>query len=250
MTTRRQLLALLLLLATPAYAGRFDACTDFVRYGDPGGSGTPLCRLGYAALHDNERKISLWVVERLTAEQVAATMDRTDNFRPDMDVPEGSRASLLDYRGSGYDRGHLAPAADMRWSPVAMSESFLLSNMVPQVGTGMNRGIWKDLEAHVRDWATERGEVYVFTGPAFGPVRVVIGPSDVEVPAVMYKVVFDPIRVDAIAFLMPNRVLDRDTLPVYRVSIDTVEQATGLDFLSVLRDDVEVQLESSTYQMW
>jgi endonuclease G len=88
---------------------------------------------------------------------------RKDNFRSDPKVKTGS-AALSDYKGSGYDRGHLAPAADFKWSATAMSESFYMSNMSPQV-PGFNRGIWKNIESTVRNWAVENDEIYIVTGP-------------------------------------------------------------------------------------
>ncbi len=102
-----------------------------------------------------------WVIHLLTQDRVAGSFERTDNFRPDPKVITGS-ASLADYKGSGYDRGHLAPAADMKWSENVMSESFFMSNMSPQK-PGFNRGIWKSLESIVRTWAIENDEIYIVT---------------------------------------------------------------------------------------
>lgn len=95
----------------------------------------------------------------LTGDRVNGTIGRTDNFRPDPLVETGS-ASLADYKGSGYDRGHLAPAGDMKWSQKVMSESFFMSNMSPQT-PGFNRGIWRSLESLVRTWAAENEDIYV-----------------------------------------------------------------------------------------
>jgi len=125
-----------------------------------GAEGTPLCREGYAVLHDDARRVPAWSAYRLTALKATACLDRTDNFRPDENVPTSGRAQLADYRGSGYDRGHIVPAGNMQWSPKAMSESLLLSNMAPQLGS-FNRGIWKQLETRVRIWARDRGELIV-----------------------------------------------------------------------------------------
>ncbi|GAH82191.1 unnamed protein product, partial [marine sediment metagenome] len=104
-----------------------------------------------------------WVLYKLTAERVKGSYKRTNDFRPDPMVKTGS-ATLSDYKGSGYDRGHLAPAGDMKWSTTAMSESFYMSNMSPQ-NPGFNRGIWKKLEGQVRTWATDNEEIYIVTGP-------------------------------------------------------------------------------------
>ena len=118
---------------------------------------------GFALLYSEEHEQPYWVAYLLTDNEVRGTHTRTDNFRADPQVHTGS-ASLEDYRGTGYDRGHLAPAADMKWSSAAMSESFLMSNMTPQRPRS-NRGIWKRLEAWVRDQALQDQKVYVVTGP-------------------------------------------------------------------------------------
>ncbi len=106
---------------------------------------------GFALLYSEPHEQPAWVAYLLTDDEVQGTLSRTNNFRADPGISTGS-AALSDYRGSGYDRGHLAPAADMKWSSAAMSESFLMSNMTPQV-PGFNRGIWKKLEAWVREQA-------------------------------------------------------------------------------------------------
>ncbi len=95
------------------------------------------------------------------------TIPRTEDFRVDHDLSQGSRSKLKDYKGSGFDRGHLAPAGAMKWDDRAMSESFLLSNMAPQVGSSFNRHIWKSLEGKVRKWTKKKGELYVVTGPVY-----------------------------------------------------------------------------------
>jgi endonuclease G len=173
-------------------------------------------------------------------------MARTNNFQPDPDLDEGERAELSDYKGSGYDRGHMAPAGDMRWNPDAMSESFYLSNMVPQVGKGMNQGIWKDLEEKVRLWALDRGEVFIYTGPIYAvtPSKT-IGENKVAVPSHLYKIVYDPARVEAIAFIMPNVKLKASDMPNYIVTVREVEAKTGLDFLSRLRPKIEDMVETA-----
>ena len=154
---------------------------------------------------------------------------RTDDFRRDRAVTTGS-ATLADYRHSGYDRGHLAPAAAMAWSQGVMSESFYLSNMSPQ-DPGFNRGIWRQLEARVRDWADLHGEVFVVTGPVLESELPTIGPSGVSVPAYYYKVVVDlrPPGVEGIGFILPNGSANQ-SIGRYTVSIDSVEAFTGIDF--------------------
>ena len=120
--------------------------------------------LGYTLSYNEEAEQPSWVAYELTRDEVLAdNAEREDNFREDKAVRTGS-ATLADYRGSGYDRGHMAPAADFKWSEEAMSGTFYLSNMSPQTGA-LNRGLWADLEAIVRQMAVDNEKVYVVTGP-------------------------------------------------------------------------------------
>lgn len=160
-------------------------------------------------------------------------------------MKEGERAELSDYRGSGFDRGHMAPAADMKWDQQAMVECFYLSNMVPQVGKGMNQGIWMQLEGHVREWAINRGQVYIITGPVYdGGFKKTVGKNKVAVPTHLYKIVYDPYKAEAIAFIMPNEPLKTEDMPKYIVTIRDVEAKTGLDFLSNIDKQVQEVIEN------
>lgn len=247
------ILASLVFLA-PAYALGLGlkGCEEHVAYGAPSREAVLLCRAGYALSHDPEHKVPDWVAYHLTREKVQGTEQRSEDFRPDPDLEEGERAELADYAGSGYDRGHMAPAGSMAWSPQAMSESFLLSNMAPQIGIGFNRHIWKSLESRVRRWTKARGELYVVTGPIYqGAAFKFIGDDQVAVPTHFYKVIFDPITVEAIAFVLPHERLKTRDLPKYIVSVDKVEAMTGLDFLSRLNDEVEALVEHKKQEtMW
>ena len=150
-----------------------------------------------------------------------------------------------DYRKSGYDRGHLAPAADMGFSARTMADSFYMSNMSPQKPQ-FNRGVWKDLEEQVRRFALDEGEIYVVTGPILPAVKTItIGSSRVTVPTHFYKVVYDltpPQKM--IAFILPNAG-SRADLRTFAVTVDQVEERTGLDFFSVLPEEKQRRLEST-----
>lgn len=235
-----------LLFQVPALAGPFDRCQEYVKYGTPSEKGDLLCRVGYALAHNPEHKTPDWVAEHLTREKARAVLARSNDFQPDPDLEPGQRAELADYKNSGYDRGHMAPAGDMRWDKEAMSESFFLSNMSPQIGPGMNRGIWKNLEEKVRLWAIKRGELYIFTGPIYanGSSEKTIGSDKVAVPTHFYKIIFDPVRVEAIAFILPNQSLKAKDLPNYIVSVHEVEAQTGLNFLSNIDEPVQQLVES------
>jgi endonuclease G len=250
-----RLLFVLVLVAgfvVPTQAQTVVGCEQHVRYGAPSDEEIILCRLGYALSYDTEHKVADWVAYHLDRDKVRGQHPRKDNFQPDQDVPVGARSEPKDYKGSGFDRGHMVPAAAMKWSPQAMSESFLLTNMAPQVGNGFNRHIWARLERHVREWASERGDLYVVTGPVYdpGPLKK-IGDNKISVPSHFYKVIFDPTRVEAIAFTLPNKSTPTSELPSFINTVDEVETKTGLDFLSELSDQVETLVESARAEaMW
>lgn len=231
--------ACLLLVATLAGQARasnggFEKCKEYILLGVPGLDGQPLCRIGYALAHDPIKKTPLWVIERLSRERAMAKATRKDKFAPDPDLKKGERAELRDYVKSGLDRGHMAPNADFNWNAEAAEQSFYLSNMVPQVGRGMNQGIWKELESAVRLWAVRRGEIFVYTGPIYeGRIRT-IGKGKVAMPTSLYKIVYDPATQESVAFIMPNKRLRVADLMSYVTTIEEVESRTGLVFLSTI----------------
>ncbi len=198
----------------------------------------------YTLSYSEKHEQAFWVAYKLTAGHLTGTVSRTDNFRSDSKVKTGS-ASLADYKGSGYDRGHLAPAADFKWSPVVMSESFYMSNMSPQ-HPSFNRGIWKKLEGTVRNWAADNEEIYVVTGPVLTGTYPAIGPNHVSIPEYYYKVILDykEPELKGIGFIMPNMKSGR-SLQSYAVTIDEVERVTGIDFFHALDDAIEEQIEST-----
>ncbi len=157
--SKQLFLALVLIFSSFSFAlaGRIEDCAEYSQLGVPGQQGEMLCRKGYLLAHSADKKTPIWVIEHLTAERASAKkVGRYGKFQPDPDLAQGKRAELSDYKNSGYDRGHMAPAADMKWNQDAMIQCFYLSNMVPQVGKYMNQGIWKVLEEDVRTWAITR----------------------------------------------------------------------------------------------
>ena len=154
-------------------------------------------------------------------------------------------AGNQDYAKSGYDRGHLAPAADMSWSEKVMQESFYFSNMSPQL-PGFNRGIWKRLEEQVRDWALLYDSIYIVTGPVLSPDLSYIGPNKVSVPKYYFKALISIKERKGIAFYMPNQKSEA-ALMNYAVSIDSLESILGLDLFHLLPDQLEQQLESKRH---
>ncbi len=199
----------------------------------------------YALKYCEEFEQARWVAYVLRPCMISGAVSRTNDFRPDPLVKTGS-ASPEDYRGSGFDRGHLVPAADMKSSRKCMSETFYMSNMSPQ-RPAFNRGIWKELENLVRRWVRRDGELLIVTGPVLSSGGLsVIGQSRVAVPDLFYKVVLDyrEPEIKAIAFVLPNEK-SREALSAFAVCVDRVEELTGIDFYAGLPDDVEERLESS-----
>jgi endonuclease G len=208
---------------------------------DPAGV---LSYAGFTLKYNEEFEQAEWVAYELTDEEVRGSFDRSEDFRSDPRVLTGS-ADPDDYRGSGFDRGHLAPAGDMKWSDQAMSESFLMTNMSPQ-RPGFNRGIWRKLEEQVREWVEEDGELWVVTGPVLtdGPYQE-IGDNEVAVPKRFYKVLLDyrEPELKAVGFVLPNEAASLP-LAAFAVTVDQVEGITGLDFFAALPDPIEERLES------
>lgn len=212
-----------------------DKCPQFSFEGAPISSITKnddyLCKQNYAIHYREDTKTPEYVVEHPTKDAVSGPAKRKDNFRPDPDVPKAGSATLADYssEGSTYDRGHMVPAGDNTQSVAIMSESFFLTNMVPQVGNN-NRGIWKQLETAVRNWVLEGKNVYVSSGSIYDAGYKSIGPGKVGVPTRLFKVIFDVTDNRAIGFIFPNTALDVKDLPKYAVSIEAVERVTGIKF--------------------
>jgi len=199
--------------------------------------------VAYSLVYDEVHEQAKWVAYELTAKETHKLYDRTNHFLVDPSVKTGS-ACDADYKGSGYDRGHLAPAADMGWSATSMTESFYFSNMSPQTPS-FNRGIWKKLEELVRIWANELDTIYIVTGPVLTPGLTSIGGNKVSVPDYYYKVILDiyPTK-KAIGFILPNEGSSA-SLKSYAVSVDVVEKMTGIDFFSLLPDNVETKVEAT-----
>ena len=186
-----------------------------------------------------------WVAYRLSADNMNGPfVSRTDNFRTDPLVKTGS-AELSDYKRSGYDRGHLVPAGDMNFNEQAMSETFFMSNMSPQVHN-FNGGVWRELEEQTRDWVRKFKNINVVTGPILTEEpKDKIGNNDVAVPIAYFKVLLtEGSSPRAIGFILNNEASDNH-LSDFMVSIDDVENRTGLDFFNgMLSSQEENRLES------
>jgi endonuclease G len=170
-----------------------------------GGRIAEVCFSQFGVFHSGITATPLFVGQRLTADLVAKaqTIDRNDVFKAETRLPASDRAELSHYRGSGFDRGHMAPAADMA-TDLANDESFSLANMVPQY-SALNRGAWADIEETTRKLATRYGEVFVVTGPAFTGSKLARVGNRVFVPTSVYKAVYIPATGQTSAWWADNR---------------------------------------------
>lgn len=225
------LLWCLLLLTLQALANPIDdKCPEHVIFGAPivvEGDNQYLCREGYGVNYSYKTKTPIYVVERITKDELVSVVKRQNNFHEDLEIPEQYRSTLSDYSGGIWDRGHLAPAADFGYSKSAMSDSFLMSNMVPQNKT-LNRGTWAYLESYVRDLAYS-GDVYVITGTIYGKNYKSIG-NGVGIPNSMYKIIIQPKFTKIIAYNFPNTPIDLKNFNNYRVSVKQIEKLSGVNF--------------------
>ena len=208
---------------------------------------------GYTVSYNADYRIANWVAYVLTDKEARSDKaERQNKFVVDPLV-KGASATNEDYTRTGYDRGHLAPAGDMKWSEKAMRESFYLSNITPQK-PGLNRGIWKELEEQIRLWARENGAVLIATGPVIPDEELSrLGKNRVGVPRHFYKVLCMVVnnRLEGVGFLFENRDYGTTPLRQLMVPIDSVEQVTGIDFFPVLPDAEERQMEATVHtDLW
>jgi len=211
----------------------------------PSGDKEIVKHIAYTLSYCDKYKQPYWVAYILTKTEVEAKDNpRKNNFREDPDVPTGS-AVPADYAKSGYDKGHMAPAGDFSWSEQAMSESFYMSNMSPQV-PNLNRGLWSKLEAHVREWAVANDTVCIIVGPVLTSVTEFIGEKNkIGVPKYYYKVILDASvkgGFKAIAFIMPNEKIEGDFFR-FAVSVDSVEKVTGYHFFPSLNQKIIKEID-------
>ena len=215
----------------------FSACRQFFAGGrppvvSPRPTHRALCYEAFAILHSGESKTAVFVAERLNQASIAdADEKRTNKFFPDARLRSAERATLDDYKGSGFDRGHLAPAGDMP-SAQSMAQSFSLANMVPQAPEH-NRGAWaKSVEEATRKYASRAtGDVYVITGPVYDPSIAQsqgIGAGQVRVPKYLFKLVYDQDANRAWAHWHLNDEATRGSKPI---SYSELVRRTGIDFL-------------------
>ncbi len=218
-----------------------DQASTVVCYGAPVSSITNrdqyLIRSNYAAHYLYRTKTAEYVCEHVTMKAITGSAKRHDDFRPDPEIPDSVRANLIDYSGENYDRGHLNPADDNTQTRKIMSESFLLSNIVPQ-NRENNRGIWLKLETLVRKWVKGGKDLYVITGTTYGKYYTKIGKDSVGVPSSIWKVIMDRKNSKSIGFLIPNAAVMGSDLPKYAVPIADIKKVTGITFFPKIPSDL------------
>ncbi|MCB0643846.1 MAG: DNA/RNA non-specific endonuclease, partial [Phaeodactylibacter sp.] len=215
----------------------------------------------FALVYDEEHEQAKWVAHIIHPDIRTGNISRTNDFRKDPLISTGSATEAdyflkfeqadgsYEYDGYGYDRGHLAPSADFRWSELALSESYFYSNMSPQAPE-FNRGKWAQLEGMIRGYIFQHPntQLYVVTGPVLKDdlPKVERSVNGVSLPKLFYKVVLDLDHQRAIGFLMPNKEI---LYPIesFAVSIDKVEAETGIDFFPALEDALEDELEAQNF---
>ena len=238
---------LVILITTSQASADSSLCPSHLELGNPGGADITLCHDGYALGYSYEHKIPIWCAYWIERETLDINVDRQDDFRGHPDVNAQYGAGDSDYRGSGFDRGHCAPSGSIDYNVDANSETFFYSNMFPQL-PGFNRnmfghkGVWGFLEGEVRSWTRKHGRMYVISGSYVPTEHQSIG-EGVAVPTHFYKIVVNPSGPEVIAFWMPHRENTRYDAASYLSSVDEIEEITGLDFMSLLIDDQENDLE-------
>jgi endonuclease G len=202
-----------------------------------------LNRGDYVIGYDGRTRAAAWVIEELTRESISGDAERAGiSFKPDVGLPVQARATLEDYKGSGFDRGHMAAAANHK-SVEAMKATFILSNAAPQLPQ-LNRGFWARLEKHVRELTNKYGKVTVITGPLFLPntndkgerwVRYrVIGNNDVAVPTHFFKIVKAEELIEA--YVVPNMEVANDaSSDNFRATVEKIESLSGGMFSDFLK---------------
>ncbi len=184
-----------------------------------------LCYEGFAVLHSGLTRTPLWSAEHLTrsAVQAARQLPREGTFHSEPALPRDEAANLRDYRGTGYDRGHMSPNGDMG-TPEAQQQSFSLANMIPQAPK-LNRVLWEGIESAVRNWAIRAGDVYVVTGPVFQGASLQMIGGRVLVPTLVFKAVYDPGWNQAGVYLCRNS----DDSSYETISVDQLTAMIGID---------------------
>ena len=239
----KKILLSLVLFATAIGAGAWTQrppappaqCAVHVPYGAPVLNkqidGTLICRQGYFTLHDNTAKIPVWTAWQILPQNINGCVPRSNAFAADQSLPDGKRSTPQDYAGNGYDQGHIANDAHQSWDPQVEYESFLMSNMSPQL-PGLNRGIWKLLESATGAWGfSSQHTLIVYAGDIYNVAKdKKIGKNAVDVPYGFFKIVIDKNTGATLAFLFPHKENQGNDLTVVQTTVADIEDNTGITF--------------------
>lgn len=205
----------------------------------------------YTVSYNHDWHLPNWVAYELTNDELYGNVERSNHFAPDPLV-HGEPVVTYDYTHSGYDRGHMAPAADMKWSEQAMRESFYMTNISPQ-NQNLNRGDWNDLEELARDWTRKYGSICIACGPIVAENYNTIGQNNkIAVPSAFYKVFLHQTATSwtSIGFVMPNQAGSRPLMS-YMMSVNDIEDLTQIDFFHHLPDEIEEHVEDNeSFRNW
>lgn len=210
------------------------SCTAYEKYGKITVSkpdATLICRQGYITLHDNQAKVPVWTAWTITPQTVNGCVPRSNAFAADQSLPATKRSDPKDYAGNGYDQGHIANDAHQSYDQQVEYESFLMSNMAPQL-PGLNRGIWKLLETSTGAWTFSRQHtLLIYAGSIYNvDTDKKIGADKVDVPTAFYKIVIDENTNEVLAFLFPHKENQGNDLTVVESTVADIEKATGATF--------------------
>lgn len=202
---------------------------------------------GFTLSFNREHNNPNWAAWELTADEAKGTLPRANDFEPDPKLPENRQVTHADYTRSGYDRGHMVPAADMKWDSKAMNDCFYMSNICPQTHV-LNAGGWETLESACRRWAKQEGSVYIVCGPVYkGNKHKTIGKDlKITVPEGFFKVVLSMRegKEKAIGFYYANSNA-KQTMEQTATTVDEIEALTGMDFFINIDDHLEERIEST-----
>lgn len=202
-----------------------------------------LRRTSYITSYNKDTKIPNWVAWNLSGEHIDGPYGRIGNFHEDEDVPQ-PRATLDDYKGSGWSRGHMCPAGDNKWDGAAMYDTFSLVNVCPQ-NANLNSGLWNSIEMDCRRWARKFGDIYIVCGPIFmNREHETIGSNKVMVPEAFFKVILCLNGTPKAIGLIVRNTDGTKKRDLYYNTIDQVERITGMDFFPALPDDIENVVEA------
>ncbi|MBD5357673.1 MAG: DNA/RNA non-specific endonuclease [Bacteroides sp.] len=206
--------------------------------------------LGFTVSFNKDNKTPNYVAWELLGEEVTGDQERSNNFWTDSEI-DGC-PSTKDYTRSGYDRGHMCPAADQKWSTQAMSDCFVMTNICPQLHE-LNAGAWSTLENKERQWARRDSAIMIISGPIYDKTDTkTIGDAKVRVPSAFFKVLLAPYidQPRGIAFVYPN-ISSPGNMQDYAMSIDELEKLLGYDFFPALPDEIENKVEATfSFKEW